>query len=107
MRIEEFIEKGLIKKAKIKREEILGAIEIAKRFLDRAKGNMNIGYYDVAFTLAYNAMFHTARALLFKFGYKERSHFAMIEVLKLKYKDQKIHNFLEILNSYRISRHAV
>lgn len=107
MRIKDLIEKGLIRKAKVREEEISGSLRIAGRFLDRAKGNMRMEYYDVAFILAYNAMFHTARALLFKLGYKERSHFVMIEVLKAKYRDQKIQEFLKILDSYRISRHAI
>ena len=69
---------------------------------------MKIKYFDIAFTLAYNSMFHSARALLFSFGVKERSHFAMIEFLKEKFKgNERIFQFLTILDSYRMSRHAV
>ncbi len=108
MKIEDYFKAGLLRKEKIDRNQIDGSLELAARFLDRAKGNVKIEYFDVAFTLAYNSMFHSARALLFSFGVKERSHFAMIEFLKEKFKDsEKIFQFLNILDSYRISRHAV
>lgn len=108
MKIEEMVAKGLIRKEEIKSEEISGSLGLARRFLERAKGNLNISFWDVAFILAYSSMFHAARALLFKNGYKERSHFALIQVLKEKYKgNYQFQRFLETLDSYRISRHAI
>jgi len=108
MKIEDYFREGLLRRGRIDKNEIKGSLELAERFLERAKGNMKIEYFDIAFTLAYNSMFHSARALLFSFGVKERSHFAMIEFLKEKLKDNKrILRFLTILDSYRISRHAI
>jgi len=108
MKIERYFKEGLLRKGKIDKNEIKGSLELAERFLERAKGNMKIKYFDIAFTLAYNSMFHSARALLFSFGVKERSHFAMIEFLKEKFKgNERIFQFLTILDSYRMSRHAV
>jgi len=108
MKIESYFKAGLLRREKVDMDEIRGSLELAERFLERAKGNMRIKYFDVAFTLAYNSMFHSARALLFSFGVKERSHFAMIEFLKEKFEDnEKISQFLTILDSYRISRHAI
>jgi len=107
MKIDYFRE-GLLKRGKINEKEIKGSLEIAKKFIERAEGNLKIKYFDVAFILAYNSMFHTARALLFSFGVKERSHFAMIKYLKEKFQNnKKILRFLEILDSYRITRHAI
>jgi len=82
MKIQDYFREGLLRKARIDREEIKGSLELAERFLERASGNMKIEYFDVAFILAYNSMFHSARALIFSFGVKERSHLAMIEFLK-------------------------
>jgi uncharacterized protein (UPF0332 family) len=108
MKIDELIEKNLIRKEKIGKEEIFGSLELAKRFLERAEGNFKIGFWDVAFLLAYSSMFHSTRILLFKNGYKERSHWAMIVVLKDIYKEnEKIQKILDIIDSYRISRHAI
>ena len=108
MKVEKYFKEGLLRKGKLDKNEIKGSLELAERFLERAEGNMKIRYFDIAFTLAYNSMFHSARALLFSFGVKERSHFAMIEFLKEKFKDnERIFRFLTILDSYRMSRHAI
>lgn len=108
MNIKELSDKGLIKAQTLDIEEVKGSLSLAQRFLDRAKGNLEINFYDVAFLLAYNSMFHAARALLFKAGYKERSHFALIEAIRLLYKDDKdIQDFLNVLDSYRLTRHAI
>ncbi len=108
MSVDDYFREGLLQKGKVGEEEIKGSLELAERFLERAKGNVEIGYFDVAFILAYNSMFHSARALLFSFGVKERSHLAMIEFLKEKLKEnEEIRNFLNVLDSYRISRHAI
>ena len=89
MSLKELIDKGLIKEQSLDTDEVKGSLALAQRFLDRAKGNLEINFYDVAFLLAYNSMFHAARALLFKAGYKERSHFALIEAVRILYKDDK------------------
>lgn len=78
MKTEELMGKGLIRKETVRAEEISGSLDLSERFLGRAKGNMNLSFWDVAFLLAYNSMFHSARALLFKSGYKERSHYAIV-----------------------------
>ena len=62
MKIEDYFKEGLLKKEKIDKNKIKGSLELAERFLERAKGNMKIKYFDIAFTLAYNSMFHSARA---------------------------------------------
>lgn len=108
MKMEDYFREGLLKKSKINENEIKGSLKLAERFLERAKGNFRMKYFDISFILAYNSMFHSARALLFSLGIKERSHFAMINYLKEKFKrNERIIRFLEILDSYRISRHAI
>jgi len=108
MKIDELIEKALIRKEKVNKEEISGSIELAERFIKWAGGNLKINFWDVAFLLAYNSLFHSARALLFKHEYKERSHWAMILALKEIYnKNEKIQKILDLVDTYRISRHAI
>lgn len=104
----DYFRKGLLKKSKVSKDEIKSSLELAERFLMRAKGNFKMKYFDISFILAYNSMFHSARALLFSFGIKERSHFAMIMYLKEMFKEnEEMIHFLEILDSYRISRHGI
>lgn len=86
MNIRELLSKNLIRKESVRPDEIEGSIVMAKHFLERAEGNLEMNLYDTAFLLAYTAMFHTGKALLFRAGYKERSHFGMVEALKECYK---------------------
>jgi len=65
-------------------------------------------YFDVAFTLAYQAMLHAARALLFRDGIKERSHACVVVYLKEKYRrNSRLIKYFNLLDSYRISRHEI
>jgi uncharacterized protein (UPF0332 family) len=108
LNLDELLRKGLIHKQSVDLEEIAGSIAVSEHFLKRAKGNLKMGFFDVAFLLAYNAMFHGARALLFHKGYKERGHYAMIEALKGLYKDDlQLQEYLKVLDLYRITRHAI
>ncbi|MBU2100042.1 HEPN domain-containing protein [Candidatus Micrarchaeota archaeon] len=108
MKISELVEKGLLIKSKTTEQEITGSITIAERFIQKAKGTHKIEYFDVAFSLAYQSMFHSARALLFKNHLKERSHKALITAIKELYKEKiKLKELLQIMDSYRITRHAI
>ncbi len=108
MKTEELIEKGLLARSKSNAQEIEGSMAIAERFLEKARGNYKIEYFDIAFSLAYQSMFHVARALLFRKNFKERSHSALIAALKELYSDELgIVGILETMNSYRMTRHGV
>ena len=106
--IDNLLQKGLLIRAKATKHEIEGSLAIAQHFLDRAKGTMALNYYDVSFSLAYQSMFHSARALLFNKGFKERSHSAIISALLEIYDDNlELKQYLNKLNSYKVSRHAI
>ena len=108
MNIKEFLEKGLLIKSPSSLEEQEGSLAIAEEFLEKAKGNYGINYFDVAFSLAYQSMFHAARALLFKNNFKERSHGALIAAVKELYAaNGALRKLLETMNAYRMTRHAV
>ncbi len=108
MKVEMLLEKGLLLKSKSNEQEVEGSMAIAERFLQKAKGNQKIEYFDVAFSLAYQSMFHAARALLFKKNFKERSHAALIIALKELYsKELQVMEILEIMDSYRRTRHGI
>ncbi|PIU21808.1 MAG: DNA-binding protein [Candidatus Diapherotrites archaeon CG08_land_8_20_14_0_20_34_12] len=108
MKVNELIENRTLIRSKSTIQEIEGSLTIAERFLERAEGNLKIEYFDVAFSLAYQSMFHSARALLFKNNLKERSHAALINGLKELYAGEpELQTILQTMNSYRITRHAV
>lgn len=108
MKIEGLLEKSLLLRSKSNAQEIEGSMAIAERFLEKAKGNSRIEYFDVAFSLAYQSMFHVARALLFRKNLKERSHSALIAALKELYQNEpQITELLETMDGYRMTRHGV
>ncbi len=108
MKLHELIDKKLLIKSPSNESEIQGSLAVAESFLEKARGNAKIEYFDVSFSLAYQAMFHAARAMLFKNGYKERSHWAVIKALKqLCLKERELIELLETMDSYRMTRHAI
>lgn len=108
MSIEECFRKGMLKRIKPDEGEIESSLELSRHFLDRAAGNMKQRYFDVAFLMAYNSMFHSCKALLFFAGVKERSHYCMIEFAKKEFSDdEKISSLAKALDSYRLARHAI
>lgn len=106
MRYEECFEKGQLRKAMVGKEEVSNQLKIAKDCLEKAriifeKNRMN----DVSFLMSYNSMFHSARALLYSKGYKERSHYCMYEFLKNEFGgDAEIKRLAEICQNYREAR---
>ena len=77
MRLEECLDKGLIKKDPLASERVESSLMIAERFLRSSSRNLEIDEYEMAEIAAYNSAFHAGRALLFAKGYTERSHFCL------------------------------
>ncbi len=52
-------------------------------------------------------MFHAARALLFKDGHKERSHYALCIYVKERYGTKIEMKYIHELNTLRMQRHDI
>ena len=85
MNIQSCLMEGLLKKdqSDIKKAEF--SLEMAEHKLEFAEKDFQSESYESAIIGAYASMFHSARALLFKDGYKERSHIALYIYIKEKY----------------------
>lgn len=97
----------LLRKIKPDKEKSKKSLEIAESRLARAKEALNIKIFDFVILESYMAMFHAARALLYKDGIQEKSHYAISIYLKEKYYNKiplPVINFLEI---HRSERHEV
>ena len=108
MNFKECLSKGFIKKDTSAPERVKKSLEIAERFLTSAQKNLQIEELEMAEIASYNSIFHSARSLLFKKGYTERSHICVIVALKELY--NKNHELIELLNTFdkiRISRHNI
>lgn len=77
---------GLLRERKIQRfhasrETILKELEGAGYDLDKARRSLDQGDYKWSTVQGYYSMFHSARALLYSKGYREKSHSALLEAL--------------------------
>jgi len=104
---EECFEKGQLRKAHIEKEDVFNQIKIAENYLKKAKLVCNKETYDISFLTAYISIFHSARALLFKKGYKERSHYCLFEFIRNEFDDQELARIAEIGHNYRETRRLI
>lgn len=107
MNISNCLDQGLLRKDSPDIEKAKRSIKTAKLKIEEAERLHNLKIYDMSLINSYSAMFHSSRALLFKDGFKERSHYAIFVYLNEKYKDKIEPRFLSQLNILRLERHDV
>ena len=94
---------------------IAPSVEKSKKSLELSKRNLEDAVYfmkenkDALFkftiTSSYMAMFHAARAVLYKDGIQEKSHYAVFIYLKEKYSSIVSLSVINLLNIHRTERH--
>jgi len=90
MKIEDLIAEGFLAKVKPDKMLIEKEIQEAKYDLNRAKGAFQEKDFKWCIIKSYYSMFHSAKALLFSLGLKERRHFAIAIVLEELSREGKI-----------------
>lgn len=100
-------EKGLIRKILPSREKALKSIKKAGRWLDEAQKNFDYGLFDSCLVSSYAAMFHAARALLLRDGFREKSHYCVARYLEERYVNKRKLNreVVDLLDRFRELRH--
>lgn len=102
MTFHDCLDKGLIRKSDTK-DRVEQSLALGDKFLKSAGRNLEMGEYEVCEIIAYNAIFHYARALLFHKGYLERSHACLFLALLSLYPENK--ELLERADKIRVERH--
>jgi len=74
MKLADCFKKGLLKTISPDTENADRSIKLSMENIEDAVENLIIHRYRVVVILSYTAMFHAARAILFRDGIKERSH---------------------------------
>ncbi|MFH1224313.1 MAG: HEPN domain-containing protein [Candidatus Diapherotrites archaeon] len=105
MNIEDCLREGLLVKQNPDGEKAELSVEMAEHKLGLAEQEFEHEIFENAIVTAYNAMFHAARALLFRDGFKERSHFAVYVFVNEKYGAKIEKKYLNELQSLRLYRH--
>jgi uncharacterized protein (UPF0332 family) len=85
MSLEWCFRKGLLKKWTATSEVLEKELDLARNNLKEAEDLLDLGKYMASIIFSYISSFHSARALLYRDGYSERSHACLAEYLYEKY----------------------
>jgi uncharacterized protein (UPF0332 family) len=107
MRLKDCFEKRLLRRERPDLEKSKRSMEIADAKLNQAEEALNHSLFDASLILCYTAMFHAARAILFRDGIVERSHVCLVEYLRETYvkKGKLSEATVNMLDALRIERH--
>jgi uncharacterized protein (UPF0332 family) len=100
------LEKGLIQKAPYSDTLVRESMEKAEELLGEAEQNLKTRTYNSVAVLAYSAAFNAARAMLYRDGYREKSHECVIRYLEAKHREIPS-DLIALLDKYRVTRHGV
>ena len=105
--VEDCLKEGLLDKAAPDAGKAKSSLEMAKHKLGLAEEELRHKLFESAVISAYSSMFHSARSLLFRDGFKERSHYAVYVYVSEKYSDKIERKYVNELNSLRLARHGL
>jgi len=103
--IEDCLRERVLRKISPDTEKTKKSMSIAKDRLQRAEQLLSTSFFDYVILSAYMSMFHAARAVLYRDGIQEKSHYAIFIYLKEKYGKQVSSAILNLLNIHRTQRH--
>ena len=105
MKIEDCFRERLLRKIKPDLDKSQTSLKVAEKKLKEAKDILESEFYDMAILLAYTAMFHSARSLLYKDGVQEKSHYAVQIYLKEEYGNKLPISTINSFDVHRVERH--
>ena len=106
-RYENCIEKGLLRKIPPSSQKADMSLVKAEKWSNEATKSLNAKAFDASVMASYLVMFHSARAVLFYDGYREKSHACVARYLEEMYmKPGRLEKkWIELLDHYREMRH--
>lgn len=101
------IKEGLLRKIPPSKENAEASIKTAQKWLAEAEKDLSAKAFNSALMAAYVAMFHSARAILFFDGYREKSHFCLARYIEDNYAKKGLleAKWVDMLDHYRDMRH--
>lgn len=107
MNVEQCLAEGLLKKTAPDRGKAARSLVLAGQKLQLARKELAAGIFEDVVVSAYTSMFHSARALLYADGFKERSHYAVCVYVAERHSDKIERKYLNELNALRMERHEL
>lgn len=105
--LNECMQKGLIRKFHPSQQKAEACITKSKTLLLEAQAELKDRRYNSATIMGYVVLLNLCRAILFRDGYRERSHACTTRYLEEKYKGIIKQEDIELLDHYRETRHEV
>lgn len=98
---------GLLREIHSSKEKAKGSITAALKWLEEADNNLKNKSCNSSVLASYLAMFHSARAILFFDGFREKNHYCIARYLEEKYVKTGVLElkWVELLDYYRELRH--
>ena len=95
--------KGLLRNIPASKERAHASIKVADKWLEEANNNFNNGTINSSVLCSYLAMFHSARAVLFLDGFREKSHYCIAKYLEERYVKKNLleSKWVDLLDHYR------
>ncbi len=102
------VREGLLRRIPPSKERARSSVRAADRWLEEADINLKNGAFNSSVLSSYLAMFHSARAVLYMDGYREKSHYCIARFLEEKYVKRGLleDKWVELLDHQRELRHA-
>lgn len=102
------VREGLLRRMPPSKERARSSVRAADRWLEEADINLKNGAFNSSVLSSYLAMFHSARAVLYMDGYREKSHYCIARFLEEKYVKRGLleDKWVELLDHQRELRHA-
>ena len=106
-KFDDCVKKGLLRKIPASKDKAERSIDKAEKWLEEAKNTFKSSAFNSSVMDSYLTMFHSARAILFMDGWREKSHACVARYLEEKYvKPGKLEKkWVELLDLYRDIRH--
>ena len=103
MKLQDCFKEGLLRKTKPSKQYATKSLETSLIYIKNSKDNLKMKNNNLVIFCSYTAMFHSARALLFKDGIKERSHLCIVSYIRETY--PRLRRLSNQLDAYRRNRH--
>jgi uncharacterized protein (UPF0332 family) len=102
---DECVEQGLLRRMPPSKRQAEEQLKKAFVLLEESKKALEANLPNAAMTSAYTAALGSSRALLFRDGYREKSHACVARYLEAKYLKEIGASRISLLDEYRDRRH--
>lgn len=105
--LKDCIDQGLIRKIPKSTARAESSLDASRKWINEAKASLKVDAYNSTLMASYLAMFHASRSLLYKDGYRERSHYCIARYIEAEYvqKGKLEQKWVDLLDHYREQRH--